>query len=182
MPPPKRPLIDDRREQMFPILDAREIDRLRRFGELRAYRAGEALVKVGEVGHGLTVVLAGEVAITRRDELGRREAIVTHGPGAFMGELAQLAGRPTLVDAHAQGPVEALIIRPDRLRALLIAEADRGEIIEEHRFGGAVHGEEGTARVAGQPVGQHGDDGVRHRPSKRLRHETLVGSDPVAVR
>jgi thioredoxin reductase (NADPH) len=46
-----------------------------------------------------------------------------------MGELAQLAGRPALVDAHARGPVEALIIRPDRLRALLIAEAELGERI-----------------------------------------------------
>ena len=46
-----------------------------------------------------------------------------------MGELAQLAGRPALVDAHAQGPVEALIIPPDQLRALLIAEAELGERI-----------------------------------------------------
>ena len=38
-----------------------------------------------------------------------------------MGELAQLAGRPSLVDAYAQGPVEALLIPPDQLRALLIA-------------------------------------------------------------
>src|SRR5438477_9846028 len=127
MPPPKRPLIDDRREQMFPILDAREIDRLRRFGELRAYRAGEALVKVGEVGHGLTVVLAGAVAVTRRDELDRRDAIVTHGPGSFMGEVAQLSGRPALVDAFAEGPVEALVIPPEKLRALLVAEAELGE-------------------------------------------------------
>src|SRR5881409_424510 len=127
MPPPKRPLIDDRREQMFPILESVEIDRLRRFGELRAYRAGEALVKVGEVGHGLTVVLAGAVAVTRRDELDRREAIVTHGPGSFMGEVAQLSGRPALVDAHAEERVEALIIPPEKLRALLVAEAELGE-------------------------------------------------------
>src|SRR3989442_12043920 len=114
---------------MFPTLEPVEIDRLQRFGEIRSYRAGDALVKVGEVGHGLTVVLAGEVAITRRDELGRREAIVTHGPGAFMGELAQLSGRPALVDAYAEGPVEALVIPPQKLRAVLVAEAELGERI-----------------------------------------------------
>ena len=84
---------------------------------------------MGEVGHGLTIILAGEVQITQRDQSGRREPIVTHGPGAFMGELAQLSGRPALVDAYAQGPVEALIIAPERLRALLIAEAELGERI-----------------------------------------------------
>jgi thioredoxin reductase (NADPH) len=46
-----------------------------------------------------------------------------------MGELAQLSGRPTLIDAHARTPVEALIISPDQLRALLIAEAELGERI-----------------------------------------------------
>ena len=81
------------------------------------------------MGHGLTIILAGKVDITQHDESGRREPIVTHGPGAFMGELAQLAGRPALVDAYAQGPVEALIIPPERLRALLVAEAELGERI-----------------------------------------------------
>ena len=46
-----------------------------------------------------------------------------------MGELAQLSGRPYLVDATALTDVEALAIPPERLRALLIAEADLGERI-----------------------------------------------------
>ena len=53
----------------------------------------------------------------------------TYGPGAFLGELAQLAGRPALVNATARGPVEALIIPPDQLRSLLVAEAELGERI-----------------------------------------------------
>ncbi len=129
MPRAKRPVIEARREQMFPVLEPEDIDRLRRFGEHRSYRAGDALVRVGEVGHGLTVVLAGTVAITRRDDLGRPEAIVTLDPGGFMGELAQLSGRPALVDAHAEGTVDALRIPPEKLRAVLIAEAELGERI-----------------------------------------------------
>src|SRR5438876_1069024 len=127
MPTPS--IIDTRRHQMFPVLEPAEIERVRRFGEVRSYGAGEALAKVGDVGHGLIIILAGKVDITQHEESGRRVPIVTHGPGAFMGELAQLAGRPALVDAHAQGPVEALIIPPDQLRALLIAEAELGERI-----------------------------------------------------
>ena len=95
-------IIDTRSHQMFPVLEPAEIERVRRFGKVRSYGAGEALAKVGEVGPGLTIILAGKVDITQHDESGRRTAIVTYGPGAFMGELAQLAGRPALVDAHAQ--------------------------------------------------------------------------------
>jgi thioredoxin reductase (NADPH) len=122
-------IIDTRSHQMFPVLEAAEIERVRRFGKVRHYGGGEALATVGEVGPGLTVILAGKVDVTRRGDAGRHEPIVTHGVGSFMGELAQLAGRPALVDAHAQGPVEALIIPTDQLRALLIAEAELGERI-----------------------------------------------------
>jgi thioredoxin reductase (NADPH) len=122
-------IIETRRAQMFPMLEPGEVERVRRFGEVRAFADGEALAKVGERGHGLIIVLAGKVEITQRDELGRRTPIVTHGPGEFTGELAQLAGKPALVDAYAQGPVEALIIAPERLRALMVAEAELGERI-----------------------------------------------------
>ena len=120
-------IIDTRRHQMFPVLETTDIERVRRFGKVRAYRAGEALVQVGHVGPGLTIILTGRVDVTQHDESGRRRHIVTHGPGSFMGELAQLAGRPALVDAHALEEVEALIIAPGELRALLIAEAELGE-------------------------------------------------------
>jgi thioredoxin reductase (NADPH) len=127
MPVVPQSIIDTRRDQMFPVLESSDIERVRRFGKPRSYRAGEALVEVGNVGPGLTIILNGHVDITQHDESGRRRHIVTHGPGSFMGELAQLRGRPALVDAHAQGPVDALTIAPDQLRALLIAEAEIGE-------------------------------------------------------
>jgi thioredoxin reductase (NADPH) len=122
-------IIDTRRDQMFPVLEAFEIERVRRFGKIRLYDAGAALAKVGELGPGLTIILSGQVEISRRDGLGHSTPIVTYGPGSFMGELAQLAGRPALIDASARGPVEALLVLPEQLRALLIAEAELGERI-----------------------------------------------------
>ncbi|HME23751.1 MAG TPA: FAD-dependent oxidoreductase [Acetobacteraceae bacterium] len=122
-------IVDTRAEQMFPKLLPNEIERLRRFGEVRRYGQGAALWRLGETGHGLTVILSGAVLVTRRDEHGRVTAIVTHGAASFAGELGQLSGRPTLVDAHAEQPAEALIIPPERLRAVLVAEAELGERI-----------------------------------------------------
>jgi thioredoxin reductase (NADPH) len=126
---PPKSIIDTRHDQMFPNLEASEVERVRRFGEVQSFGAGEALASVGNVGHGLSIILSGEVDVTQHDRSGQGALIVTHGPGAFLGELAQLAGRPSLVDARARGPVQALIISPDRLRALLIAEAELGERI-----------------------------------------------------
>jgi thioredoxin reductase (NADPH) len=122
-------IIDTRHDQMFPVLEPFEIERARRFGKVRCYDAGATLAKVGEVGPGLSIILAGQVEVARRDRLGDSVPLVTCGPGWFMGELAHLSGRPTLIDAHAREPVEALIIAPDQLRALMIAEAELGERI-----------------------------------------------------
>jgi thioredoxin reductase (NADPH) len=129
MSPREPSVMDTRRHQAFPTLAPGEIDRLRRFGVRRSYSAGDALVRVSETGHGLTVILAGAVDVTQRSHSGSRELIVTHEAGAFMGELAQLSGRPALVDAHARSSVEALAIAPERLRAVLVAEAELGERI-----------------------------------------------------
>ena len=112
--------------QMFLRFDDSEIPRLARFGEPRSYRAGEMIVRVGEIGPGLMLILSGQVEVTEPSG-GERRHIVTHERGNFMGELAQLSGRPYLVDEQAVTDVEAVAIRPDRLRALLIAEAELGE-------------------------------------------------------
>src|SRR5215207_5201202 len=118
-----------RHEQTFPTLTHHEIERMRRFGELLVYKDGEALFETGKPGPGMFVVLSGHVAITQRDGLGRITPIIEQGPGQFLAEIGQLSGRVALVDGHAEGNVETLVIAPDQLRALLVAEADLGERI-----------------------------------------------------
>ena len=120
-------IIETRRDQIFPYLDSTDIERARRFGEVRRFAAGEALAAIGEVGLGLAIILSGRVDVYRYDAHGRRQHLHTFGPGAFVGELAQLAGRPSFGDGIVTEPVEALIFSPDRMRALLIAEAELGE-------------------------------------------------------
>ena len=118
-----------RLEQTFPTLTLQEIARLRRFGEQRSYKHGEMLFETGKPGPGMFVVLSGNVAITQRDGLGHVTPVIDQGPGQFLAEIGQLSGRVALVDGHAEGDVETLLIPPERLRALLVAEADLGERI-----------------------------------------------------
>jgi thioredoxin reductase (NADPH) len=123
------PLIEARRDQMFPVLEPAEVGRLWRFGELKSYAAGDVIVATGQIAPGAFVILKGRVDVTQRGMPGHSELIVTHGPGSFMGELAQLSGRPSLVDADAKEAVEALLIPSRRLRDLLVEEAELGERI-----------------------------------------------------
>ena len=128
MPQPAHPVVEGRRDQMFPVLDRAEIERLARFGDRMAYAAGDRIVATGEIAPGAFIILSGRVEVSQRG-WEHAEPIVTHGPGSFMGELAQLSGRPSLVDALAIEASETFVIPPQRLRDLLVEEADLGERI-----------------------------------------------------
>jgi thioredoxin reductase (NADPH) len=120
-------VLETRRHQMFPHLDASDIARLRRFGEIQHFADGTPIMKAGEVAPGLAFVLKGKIDVRQGGAASQRQSIVEHGPGNFLGELAQLSGRPALVDATALGEVEAIIVPPHRLRDVLVQEAELGE-------------------------------------------------------
>src|SRR5947209_7045584 len=97
-PPPVRPIqyqmvslpSETRRAQMSPKLSPAGIDRLRRFGTVRRYRARELLYRTGEMSPGMFVIISGTVALTRREGLGRVVPLVDLGPGDFTAEVGQL--------------------------------------------------------------------------------------------
>src|SRR5665213_4207910 len=120
------PIMETRRDQMVPELTLAEIERLRRFGEVRSYSAGDYLSRAGEIAAGMFVILSGEVLSSQHDTLGREERIVTHGPGNFTAELATLSGRPSLADNVAQTAVQAIVIPSQKLREVMVAEAELG--------------------------------------------------------
>jgi thioredoxin reductase (NADPH) len=115
--------------QTFPVLQTAEVGRLLRFGDRRCIPDGGYLLRTGEIGFGLLVVISGRVVVSPRNAAVGRGPIYEHGPGSFVGELAQLSGHPSLVEAQAHGPVEALILAPEALRHVLLEEADLGERI-----------------------------------------------------
>src|SRR5436190_1996441 len=127
MAEPASPTLEARRAQTFPILAPDEIARMRRFGAPCRYAAGARIYETGKPTPGMLVVLSGTIRVTGRDGHGHDFPVVDHVAGAFSGELGQLSSRRSLVDAVAVGDVEALLISPEQLHALLIAEAALGE-------------------------------------------------------
>ena len=122
-------VFDTRSAQMFPTLAPAEIDRLRRFGDEAHYSQGETVWHAGDETLGLYVILKGTVRVAPHEAHRSTETIVTHRPGSFMGELANLSGRPALTDAVAESDVDVVLISPARLRDVMIAEAETGEKI-----------------------------------------------------
>jgi thioredoxin reductase (NADPH) len=122
-------LLSTRRDQLFFSLTEDEIARTKPFGTPRRWAAGELLFAEGGPVPGVILILSGAVSLSHRDELGRAEVVGAHGAGEFVGELGQLSGQHSIIEAAAVGPVDALVIPPEQLRALINCEMELGERI-----------------------------------------------------
>jgi len=78
---------------MFPLLSGAELARVRRFGSVQRFRAGDLLFSAGQASPGMFVVLEGAIAICQRDGLGNVVPIVRQGPGQFTAEVGTLSDR-----------------------------------------------------------------------------------------
>jgi len=119
----------NRAYQMFPTLTGADVERVRRFGVPHLAEDGSFLIRAGQKSRGLFLLVKGRVTVTQRDGLGRSVPYHDYEPGEFLAEAGTLYGGSALVDAQCVGDVEGILVVPDQLRALIIAEADLGERI-----------------------------------------------------
>jgi thioredoxin reductase (NADPH) len=102
-----------RREQMFPVLGEGDLARAARFGPVPACSS----------------CCVGWSPSASATASAMWCPSCAKGPGAFLAEVGQLSGAPALVDGIAEEAVEAFLVPPAQLRALITAEADLGERI-----------------------------------------------------
>ena len=125
-------ILETRHHQIFPVLDAAQIETARRFAssEARHFGSDELIYDVGERNAPAWLVLDGTMRVVQRAGVGKETAITEHAVGQFSGEVSQLAGRPSLAAARAgaNGCV-AVPFDPVHLRALMVGSADIGEIV-----------------------------------------------------
>ncbi len=125
-------LIATRAHQMFPVLDAAQIEAAKRFasGPAKEFAPGQAVFGAGERHAPAWLVLKGSIDVVRRDGLNREAAIISHCAGQFSGEVSQLSGRESLAAGRA-GPkgCSALPFDAAHVRALMVGSAEVGEIV-----------------------------------------------------
>ena len=110
-------LVEDPR--VFSLLPRELLDPILALGEERAYADGEPIMRMGEAGSELLLVIEGEARVERP---GRS---LTVGAGELIGEIEVLdPGGGRIADIHAAGPMRALAISREALLSAL--EADPG--------------------------------------------------------
>ena len=107
---------------VFQDLSRREFERLHEILHSRSYSVDEAIVREGEMGTGMYVILSGKVSIVHEEADGAAVELATFGAGDFFGDQVLLDQSPRTASAIARQPTRAVgFYRPDLL-----------ELIESH--------------------------------------------------
>jgi len=108
-------LIEDPR--VFSLLPRELLDPILAFGQEREYADGEPLMRIGEPGSELLLVVEGTVRVERP---GRSLSV---GPGELIGEIEVLdPGGGRIADIHAIGPVRCIAVSREALLGALEAD------------------------------------------------------------
>ena len=105
------------RAPVFSSLPPEILDAITAGGVERTFEPGEIVVREGEAGEELFVILDGEARVERDGS-----ALTTFGAGEFFGEIAVFDGRPRTADVVAASPLRALAISRDVIRDALTKE------------------------------------------------------------
>lgn len=106
------------RSWLFSELSKSEIDALTGIAQMRAARAKQSVVKKGEPGASIFVVLRGRLKVVTSG-LGRGTAFRILGPGELFGEIAVLDGQERSATVTALEPGQLAVIQEDAFTAFL---------------------------------------------------------------
>ncbi len=82
------------------------------------YPQGFVVIEQGVQGHGLIVILEGNIQVVKVDAA-KTTALATLGPGAYVGELSLVDDAPTSARVVAQTPVRAVLLSRERFAQYL---------------------------------------------------------------
>ena len=97
--------------EIFSRLNNRQIARLARLATRRQFPAATPILRRGDTGVALYVIMSGRARVTlRSEETGTEWRLRELGPGETFGEIALIDGGPRSADVTAVEPTECLLI------------------------------------------------------------------------
>lgn len=112
----------------FPVLDRKRIKAISEFAECKTYCDGDVLFKAGETGFKFHVIKKGLIDIVDRSS-GEPKVLLTHEAGEFTGDLANLTGRTSHVDAIARGETEVYEVCEEELHRIIAERPGLSDLI-----------------------------------------------------
>jgi thioredoxin reductase (NADPH) len=112
-----------------PVLDAAQLEVLRRYGSEHDVAAGDVLFADGDLTYDLIVVLDGQVQIVEGHGHSGEKVIATYGRAQFMGEIGLLTGQRAYLSAVTTTAGRVLRVSAAQTRVIMAQEPGLSELI-----------------------------------------------------
>lgn len=114
--------------EAFPVLTEQQIAVVAEFAECKTYHDGDVLFRAGETGFKFHVIKSGGIDIVDRSS-GEPRTLLTHERGEFTGDLANLTGRTSHVDAIARGETDVYEVCESELHHIISEKPELSDTI-----------------------------------------------------
>ncbi|GJM39759.1 MAG: hypothetical protein DHS20C20_00410 [Ardenticatenaceae bacterium] len=108
----------------FKSLSDRQLKSLAKVFTLRNFSEGEAMVKQGERGLGIFIVVTGQAEAMRENANGETVSVNTFGPTDYFGELTLLSEGTRTASVIARSDLDCLVLSQWEFISLLKGDAD----------------------------------------------------------
>ena len=112
---------------LFEGFSPHECGELCRYLECYGAPSHVTVIREGDAGDFLLVVLTGSVDVVKRDAGGETKVVATVGPGAFLGEMSLIDGRARFASCVSAAPSDLAVLSRNSLNALLVDHPRLGQ-------------------------------------------------------
>jgi CRP-like cAMP-binding protein len=109
---------------LFEGLNPKYLKGLAAIATERVFKPGEYLMRQGESGVGLFIILSGKVRVEKIDASGKTVEIAENGPGDILGEMAVFDGAPRSASVAAATETASLVLASWEFNAFLKAHPE----------------------------------------------------------
>lgn len=110
--------------KLFEGVDPKYIKGIADIATEKTFAAGDYLMKQGENGIGLFIIIKGKVKIEKTDSAGKVVEVAENGPGDIMGEMAVLDGSPRTANVRASEDTICLVLASWEFNAFMRAHPE----------------------------------------------------------
>lgn len=112
---------------LFEGFSSTECGQLCEYLECYGARSNITVIREGEIGDFLVIVLTGRMRVLKHAPDGEGKVVAEAGPGAFLGEMSLIDGKPRFASCISAEPTDVAVLTRARLNALMVDHPRLGQ-------------------------------------------------------
>ncbi len=113
----------------FAEFSREDVSKLAGYMEVFRAQPGDIIIREGDVGDFMLLIIHGDVDIFKRDLHGVQQYMTTVGPGMTLGEMSMIDGEPRFATCVAKSPTTFAVMARDNMASIILDEPALGSKI-----------------------------------------------------